>query len=189
MNRFDRITAILLQLQARRVVSLRTIYRDLRTLELAGVPLYGEAGVGYALAEGYRLPPVLFTHEEATALLTAEKLAARLTDAPTALLTSTAMNKLRAVLRPPDRDHLAALTPHIQVLGPAGWPSHPNWPSDRPRAKSALLKSCISPLSNSSPRSFAAAPARASPPNCPALARPVIRLAGQTAPRCRPARS
>lgn len=136
MNRFDRITAILLQLQARRVVSgpalaerfgvsLRTIYRDLRTLELAGVPLFGEAGVGYSLAEGYRLPPVLFTRAEATALLTAEKLAARLTDAPTAQLTSAAMDKLRAVLRPPDRDHLAALTPHIQVLGPGGWPGPP----------------------------------------------------------------
>jgi predicted DNA-binding transcriptional regulator YafY len=131
MNRFDRITAILLQLQARRVVSgpalaerfgvsLRTIYRDLRTLELAGVPLFGEAGVGYSLAEGYRLPPVLFTREEATALLTAEKLAARLTDAPTAKLTGAAMNKLRAVLRPADRDHLETLRPHIQVLGPAG---------------------------------------------------------------------
>jgi predicted DNA-binding transcriptional regulator YafY len=137
MNRFDRITAILLQLQAKRVVSgpalaerfgvsLRTIYRDLRTLELAGVPLFGEAGVGYSLAEGYRLPPVLFTREEATALLTAEKLAARLTDAPTARLTGAAMDKLRAVLRPPDRDHLAALTPHIQVLGPAGAPGPPS---------------------------------------------------------------
>jgi len=137
MNRFDRITAILLQLQARRVVSgpalaerfgvsLRTIYRDLRTLELAGVPLFGEAGVGYSLAEGYRLPPVLFTRAEATALLTAEKLAARLTDAPTAQLTSAAMDKLRAVLRQSDRDHLETLTPHIQVLGPVGEPSHPS---------------------------------------------------------------
>jgi predicted DNA-binding transcriptional regulator YafY len=133
MNRFDRITAILIQLQAKRVVSgpalaerfgvsLRTIYRDLRTLELAGVPLFGEAGVGYSLAEGYRLPPVLFTCEEATALLTAEKLAARLTDAPTAQLTGAAMDKLRAVLRRPDRDHLEALAPHIQVLGREGSP-------------------------------------------------------------------
>jgi predicted DNA-binding transcriptional regulator YafY len=129
LNRFDRITAILVQLQARRVVSgpalaeqfgvsLRTIYRDLRTLELAGVPLYGEAGVGYSLAEGYRLPPVMFTREEATALLTAEKLVARLTDAPTARHSSTAMAKLRAVLRRPDRDYLETLAPHLHVLGP-----------------------------------------------------------------------
>jgi predicted DNA-binding transcriptional regulator YafY len=129
MNRFDRITAILIQLQAKRVVSgpalaerfgvsLRTIYRDLRTLELAGVPLFGEPGVGYSLAEGYRLPPVMFTREEATALLTAEKLASHLTDAPTAQLSGAAMDKLRAVLRLADRDHLAALAPHIQVLAP-----------------------------------------------------------------------
>ena len=135
MNRFDRITAILIQLQAKRVVSgpalaerfgvsLRTIYRDLRTLELAGVPLFGEPGVGYSLAEGYRLPPVMFTREEATALLTAEKLAARLTDAPTARLSGAAMDKLRAVLRRPDRDYLETLSPHIQVMGPVGRPGH-----------------------------------------------------------------
>ncbi len=130
MNRFDRITAILLQLQARRLVkgadlaerfgvSLRTVYRDLRTLEEAGVPLCGEAGVGYSLAEGYRLPPVMFTREEATALITAEKLVAQLTDAHTAQLSRAAMDKLRAVLRHSDRDYLEALSPRITVLHPA----------------------------------------------------------------------
>jgi len=134
MNRFDRVTAILIQLQAKRVVSgpalaaqfgvsLRTIYRDLRTLEQAGVPLIGEPGVGYSLADGYRLPPVMFTREEATALLTAEKLAARLTDAPTARLSASAMDKLRAVLRRPDRDYLETLAPHIQVLRRGEQPS------------------------------------------------------------------
>lgn len=129
MNRFDRVTALLIQLQAKRKisgaalaeqfgVSMRTVYRDLRTLQEAGVPLLGEPGIGYSLAEGYRLPPVMFTREEATALLTAEKLTARLTDAPTAELSRAAMDKVRAVLRRPDRDHLATLAPHIQVLGP-----------------------------------------------------------------------
>jgi predicted DNA-binding transcriptional regulator YafY len=133
MNRFDRIVAILIQLQTRRVVSgpslaaqfevsLRTIYRDIRTLELAGVPLLGEPKVGYSLAEGYRLPPVMFTREEAAALLTAEKLAARLTDAPTAQLSEAAMDKLRAVLRRTDRDYLNSLTPHIQVVRHNGQP-------------------------------------------------------------------
>jgi predicted DNA-binding transcriptional regulator YafY len=137
MNRFDRIVAILLQLQTRRVVSgpslaaqfevsLRTIYRDIRTLELAGVPLLGEPKVGYSLAEGYRLPPVMFTREEAAALLTAEKLAARLTDAPTAQLSGAAMDKLRAVLRRTDRDYLHSLTPHIQVVGHTGQPTGAN---------------------------------------------------------------
>ncbi|HYE79035.1 MAG TPA: YafY family protein [bacterium] len=133
MNRFDRITAILLQLQARRVVkgpalakqfqvSLRTIYRDLRTLEEAGVPLCGEPGVGYSLADGYHLPPVMFTREEATALLTAEKLAGRLTDARTAQLSQGAMDKLRAVLRRADRDYLESLSPRIEVLRPRPHP-------------------------------------------------------------------
>ncbi|PJJ61037.1 helix-turn-helix transcriptional regulator [Hymenobacter chitinivorans] len=127
MNRFDRITALLIQLQAKRVVkgpelaqrygvSLRTIYRDLRTLEEAGVPLCGEAGVGYSLAEGYRLPPVMFSREEATALLTAEKLASQLTDAHTAQLNGSAMDKLRAVLRRTDRDFLEDLSPRITIL-------------------------------------------------------------------------
>lgn len=129
MNRFDRVTAILVQLHARRVVqgtalaeqfgvSLRTIYRDLRTLETAGVPIQVEAGVGYSLADGYRLPPATFTRQEATALLTAEKLAARLTDTSTAQLTQAAMAKLRAVLRHPDRDYLDQLSPYLQILRP-----------------------------------------------------------------------
>ncbi|SHI89978.1 Predicted DNA-binding transcriptional regulator YafY, contains an HTH and WYL domains [Hymenobacter daecheongensis DSM 21074] len=127
MNRFDRITAILIQLQARRVVkgqelaerygvSLRTVYRDLRTLEEAGVPLCGEAGVGYSLAEGYRLPPVMFSRDEATALITAEKLVSQLTDAQTAQLSRSAMDKLRAVLRRADRDYLEELSPRITIL-------------------------------------------------------------------------
>ncbi|WP_167851976.1 helix-turn-helix transcriptional regulator [Hymenobacter elongatus] len=129
MNRFDRITSILIQLQTRRVVkgpdlagrygvSLRTIYRDLRTLEEAGVPLCGEAGVGYSLADGYRLPPVMFSRQEATALLTAEKLVGQLTDAHTAQLSGAAMDKLRAVLRRADRDYLEELSPRITILPP-----------------------------------------------------------------------
>ena len=72
MNRFDRVTAIMIQLQSKKVVkaqelaerfevSLRTIYRDIRSLEEAGIPLYGEAGVGYSMADGYRLPPVMLS--------------------------------------------------------------------------------------------------------------------------------
>lgn len=135
MNRFDRLAAILLQLQAKRLVSgpalaeqfgvsLRTIYRDLRSLETAGIPLVSEHAVGYSLVEGYCLPPVMFTREEVTALLTAEKLAAHLTDVPTARLTSLAMDKLRAVLSDADRDYLAMLAPHILVFGPRELPEN-----------------------------------------------------------------
>ena len=72
MNRIDRISAILIQLQTRRVVkaqdiadrfgiSLRTVYRDVKSLEEAGIPVIGEAGVGYSLVDGYRLPPIMFS--------------------------------------------------------------------------------------------------------------------------------
>ncbi|MGO1521121.1 MAG: helix-turn-helix transcriptional regulator, partial [Sphingobacterium sp.] len=84
-KRFDRIVEILIQLQSRRLVkakdladhfqvSLRTIYRDIRSLEQAGVPLIGEAGLGYSLVDGYRLPPVSFTKEEALSFASTEKL-------------------------------------------------------------------------------------------------------------------
>src|SRR6476660_10142584 len=91
MNRIDRVTAILIQLQSKKIVkaqdiaerfniSLRTVYRDIKTLEESGVPVIGEAGIGYSIMDGYRLPPVMFTKEEATAFLTAEKLIEKLTD-------------------------------------------------------------------------------------------------------------
>jgi predicted DNA-binding transcriptional regulator YafY len=78
MNKFDRITAILIHLQSKRLVtaqelsdrfevSLRTIYRDIETLLNAGVPIIGEVGVGYSMMKGYRLPPIMFTQEEAIA--------------------------------------------------------------------------------------------------------------------------
>lgn len=137
ITRLSRLVALLTLLQTKRLltapelahrfsVSTRTIYRDIRTLERAGIPVVTQEGKGYTMLEGYRLPPVMFTREEAIALLTAEKLVARLTDAPTAQRSGAAMDKLRAALRRADRDHLETLDPHIQVLGPASQPSRPN---------------------------------------------------------------
>ena len=127
MNRIDRISAILIQLQSRRVVraseiaerfniSLRTVYRDIRTLEEAGVPLMGEAGVGYSIMDGYRLPPVMFSREEATAFLTAEKLMERMTDPSSDGHYKSAMYKVRSVLRLAEKDFLENIDGHIQVL-------------------------------------------------------------------------
>lgn len=136
-TRLARLVALLTLLQTKRLltatelaqrfsVSTRTIYRDVRTLEQAGIPIVTQDGKGYTMLDGYRLPPVMFTREEAVALLTAEKMAARFTDAPTAERTGTAMDKLRAALRRTDRDHLETISPHIQVLEPAGQPDRPN---------------------------------------------------------------
>ena len=91
LNRLDRLHAILTHLQSKKRVraqevadrfqiSLRTVYRDVKALEESGVPVIGEAGSGYSIMEGYRLPPVMFTQEEASALIMGAKLADQLTD-------------------------------------------------------------------------------------------------------------
>jgi predicted DNA-binding transcriptional regulator YafY len=127
MNRIDRVSAILIQLQSRRVVkasdiagrfaiSLRTVYRDIKTLEEAGIPIIGEAGVGYSIVDGYRLPPVMFTKEEATAFLTAEKFVEKLTDTSTATHHRSAMYKIKAILKTAEKDLLEDIDSRIEVL-------------------------------------------------------------------------
>ncbi|WP_069660457.1 helix-turn-helix transcriptional regulator [Arcticibacter eurypsychrophilus] len=127
MNRIDRLSAILIQLQSRKntraqdvanryQISLRTVYRDIRSLEEAGVPIIGEAGRGYSLADGYRLPPLMFTREEATAFITAEKLVISLTDQENSKSYTLAMDKIRAVLKRTDKDYLEDLDTRIKVI-------------------------------------------------------------------------
>lgn len=127
MNRIDRLAAILIQLQSRRMVraqdiaekfliSLRTVYRDVRALEEAGVPVIGEAGTGYRLMEGYKLPPVMFNQDEATALLTAAKLVESKTDAGISKHYTAALDKIRAILRQTEKGHIEDSDEHIAVM-------------------------------------------------------------------------
>ncbi|MEL6658980.1 MAG: WYL domain-containing protein [Bacteroidota bacterium] len=108
--RLARLTAILTQLQSKRMVtakylaerhavSIRTIYRDIRTLEQSGVPIITEEGKGYSIMEGYHLPPVLFTEMEANALITLERLAAKNKDQSLSENVASAMEKIKAILR------------------------------------------------------------------------------------------
>ena len=126
MNRFDRITAILIQLQSRKIVkaqdlaerfeiSLRTVYRDISSLAEAGVPIIGEAGVGYSIMDGYRLPPVMFTKEEARTFITAEKLMEKFTDLSTQSQYQSAMFKIKSVLRSSEKSMVESLENYIEV--------------------------------------------------------------------------
>jgi predicted DNA-binding transcriptional regulator YafY len=96
-------------------VSLRTIYRDIRTLESSGVPIASEAGVGYSIMEGYRLPPVMFTREEAGSFVAAEKLMQRFTDKSLGAYHESAMFKVKSVLRGKEKDWISALESQVFV--------------------------------------------------------------------------
>ncbi len=127
MNRIDRLTAILIQLQTKRwitsseiadryEISQRTVYRDIRALEEAGVPIGAEAGKGYFLVDGYHLPPVMFTAEEAGAMLLAGKLIDKLTDKSVQKAYSAAIDKIKSVLPEREKDSLEGLNHQIQVF-------------------------------------------------------------------------
>ena len=127
VKRFDRIVAILVQLQSKRIVkaqelsdrfevSLRTVYRDIRTLEAAGVPIISEAGVGYSIMDGYRLPPVMFTREEAGSFVAAEKLMQKFTDKSLGGHYESAMLKLKSVLRGTEKDWVEALENQVRIF-------------------------------------------------------------------------
>lgn len=126
MNRIDRLHAILTHLQSKKLVtaqeiadrfniSLRTVYRDVKALEETGVPVIGEAGSGYTIMEGYRLPPVMFTQDEASALLLGAKLAEFQTDESVKKHFLAALYKIKAVLRTSDREHMDTLNNNIVV--------------------------------------------------------------------------
>ena len=127
MNRTDRLSAILIQLQGKRIVkaheiaerfeiSLRTVYRDIRALEEAGVPIGAEAGVGYFLLDSYHLPPVMFTTDEASALLFGEKLIEKMSDDKTRKDFCSALYKIKAILKPGEKDYLEKLNDRIAVF-------------------------------------------------------------------------
>jgi predicted DNA-binding transcriptional regulator YafY len=127
MNRVDRLMAMVVHLQGRRVVraediaahfeiSVRTVYRDIAALGEAGIPIMGEAGVGYGLAKGYHLPPVMFTAEEASALFMGGKLVDHLTDASLRKQMESALLKIRSVLPRDRQDYLDRLERSTAVL-------------------------------------------------------------------------
>lgn len=126
MNRIDRLTAILIHLQSKKVVkveeiadrfemSLRTVYRDVRALMEAGVPIGSEAGKGYFIVDGYHLPPVMFSQDEASAILLAGKLVEKMTDESVRKAFESALMKIKSVLSDGEKDHLETLESFVEV--------------------------------------------------------------------------
>lgn len=125
ISRLSRLTAIITILQSKRVItansiakkfdiSIRTVYRDIKALEQAGIPIYAEEGKGYSLMEGYTLPPVMFTEIEANALITAEQMVKKNKDASFVKNYSEAIIKIKALLKHNAKDKIAILSERIQ---------------------------------------------------------------------------
>jgi len=126
--RLSRLTAIITQLQSKRLitakqlaerhnVSVRTIYRDIRTLEKSGIPIVTEEGKGYSIMEGYHLPPVLFTENEANALITVEQMVLNNKDQSLSENVSSAIEKIKSILKYSQKGNVDLLTDRIYFGG------------------------------------------------------------------------
>lgn len=110
MDRLTRLTAILIQLQSKKMIvakeiadrfniSLRTVYRDIRTLQDAGVPIGSENGKGYFLVSGYNLPPIMLNEKEVNTLVIAEKFIQNQGDNSLQSDFSSLLFKIKSVLK------------------------------------------------------------------------------------------
>lgn len=131
MNRTDRLLAIVLELQrrsgsfcraddlaARFEVSKRTIYRDIQALCEIGVPIAVADRRGYTLVEGYFLPPLSFTTEEALILSLGSDIIANTFDDEYRTAAAAAYRKIDAVLRPPIRTQVDHVKGGLHVAAP-----------------------------------------------------------------------
>lgn len=128
MRRADRLFRIIQRLRRRGVhtaralaaeleVSERTVYRDVRDLVQSGVPILGEAGVGYALPRGYDLPPLMFTEEELEALVLGARMVQSWADPGLARAAGDALAKVEAVLPAALRERLLGAAVFAPPLG------------------------------------------------------------------------
>lgn len=129
MNRVDRLFGILVLLQSKQYVtadkiaekfdiSVRTVYRDIKALYELGIPVSFEQPKGYYIVQGYFLPPVSFTSEEANALLFMEYLVTGFADRSIAGHYSGALHKIKAVLRHSQKEKLEKLHDSMRMQLP-----------------------------------------------------------------------
>ncbi|MFV1983630.1 MAG: helix-turn-helix transcriptional regulator [Thiohalomonadales bacterium] len=130
MRRADRLFQIVQILRSHRMVTTarylaeelevteRTIYRDIKDLMLSGVPILGEAGVGYILQKGFDLPPLMFTDDELTAITLGARLVESWSDQDLANAAKLAIQKIKTVV--PERlqsrfEHEYLFSPFRQI--------------------------------------------------------------------------
>lgn len=129
MNRIDRLFGILTLLQSKKYVpaekiagkfgiSVRTVYRDIKALCEQGVPVSFEPHRGYFIVQGYFVPPVSFTTEEANALLLMESLVSGFADKSIQRHYTSALDKVRSVLRASQKEGLEVLDNNIRLQLP-----------------------------------------------------------------------
>jgi predicted DNA-binding transcriptional regulator YafY len=118
MRRADRLFSIVLELRRRPVttaaqlaehleVSVRTIYRDVADLVASGIPIDGEAGVGYRLGHDFELPPLMFTLPEVQALVLGVRMVEAWGDGQLRTAARAVLGKVEAVLPDADRHRIA----------------------------------------------------------------------------------
>lgn len=130
MNRIDRLLGMITLLQTKKFVSAekiadkfniskRTVYRDIKAICEQGIPVGVEPNKGYFIVEGYFLPPVLFTNDEANALLLTESLVKGFADKSIRKQYSNALDKIKAGLKQADKEKLEAMQDAIRFQLPA----------------------------------------------------------------------
>jgi predicted DNA-binding transcriptional regulator YafY len=128
MRRADRLFQIVQTIRGRRLttaahlaqrleVSERTIYRDIADLQTQGVPIEGEAGVGYRLGKGFDLPPLMFTTQEAQALVAAVRIAQSWLDPALAAASVDALSRVMSVLPSAERAAAESLLIIVPSVG------------------------------------------------------------------------
>lgn len=127
MRKSERLFKLVTLLQGRRTamtgqaladvlgVGVRTVYRDIQALVLSGVPIDGEAGVGYRLRKGFDLPPLMFEMDEVTALLAGNRMVQAWTDPELAEAARRAEAKILAVLTPAMLNEISRLPYRVPI--------------------------------------------------------------------------
>tara|TARA_R110000868_G_scaffold410573_1_gene699124 strand:+ start:784 stop:1413 length:630 start_codon:yes stop_codon:yes gene_type:complete len=95
-------------------ISLRTVYRDIKTLQDAGIPIGSENGVGYFIVNGYSLPPIMITEEEANALIISEKLILNQGDTSLIKDFNSLLLKIKSTLKNFEKENISKLENRIE---------------------------------------------------------------------------